>query len=375
MISSMNWIMSVFGIPLGYIMWACYQLISNYGVCIILFTLITRLLLMPFSIKQQKNSARMAVMRPKMEALAKQYGDDKQKYQEELMALYSREKYNPMSGCLPMLIQFPILFGLIDVVYKPLRHLMHMSADAIEQMTETAKVVLGGEISAYSPQISAIQAFHQAPEQFSFLEPEMITQLQNFDFNFLGMDLGQIPTLGWNLLIIIPILSGITNLVYSIYSQKMQEKISPQNAQTGGMMKGVMLMMPLFSVFFAFQVPAGVGFYWLVSNIMMFIQGVVLNVVINPEKFLAEAKAKEEAEKLLAEEDRKRRRLEAAEQQRERQAEGKNKKKEKEKPKKEKDPGELTEKEKNRRKLAEARRRDAEKYGEEFVDVTDEDLD
>lgn len=371
----MNWIMSVFGIPLGYIMWACYQLISNYGVCIILFTLITRLLLMPFSIKQQKNSARMAVMRPKMEALAKQYGDDKQKYQEELMALYSREKYNPVSGCLPMLIQFPILFGLIDVVYKPLRHLMHMSADAIEQMTETAKVVLGGEISAYSPQISAIQAFHQAPEQFSFLEPEMITQLQNFDFNFLGMDLGQIPTLGWNLLIIIPILSGITNLVYSIYSQKMQEKISPQNAQTGGMMKGMMLMMPLFSVFFAFQVPAGVGFYWLVSNIMMFIQGVVLNVVINPEKFLAEAKAKEEAEKLLAEEDRKRRRLEAAEQQRERQAEGKNKKKEKEKPKKEKDPGELTEKEKNRRKLAEARRRDAEKYGEEFVDVTDEDLD
>lgn len=369
----MNWIMSVFGIPLGYIMWACYQLISNYGVCIILFTLITKLLLLPFSIKQQKNSARMAVMRPKMEALAKQYGDDKQKYQEELMALYNRENYNPMKGCLPLFIQFPILFGLIDVVYKPLRHLMHMSADVIEKMTETASSVLGGEISAYSPQISAIQAFHMAPECFSFLEPDMIEKLQNFDFHFLGMDLGQIPTLGWNLLILIPILSGVTNLVYSFYSQKMQEKISPQNAQTGGMMKGMMLMMPLFSVFFAFQVPAGVGFYWLVSNIMMFGQAVLLNIVLNPEKALAEAKAKEEEERLLAEEDRKRRREEAAQQQRERQAEG-NKKKDKEKPKKEKIPGELSEKEKNRRKLAEARKRDAEKYGEEYVEVTDEDL-
>ena len=367
----MNWLMSIIGAPLGYIMWACYQVVKNYGVALILFTLITRLILLPFAVKQQKNTARMAVMRPKMEALMKQYGDDKQKYQQELLALYNKENYNPMSGCLPMLIQFPILFGLIDVVYKPLTHLFHMDGDLITKMTETANTVLGGQLSTYSPQISVIQAYHMSPESFQFLGEDLVAQLSTFDFNFLGMNLGEIPTFGLNLLLLIPILSGVTNLVYSFYTQKVNEKITPPQAgQTAGMMKSMMIVMPLFSVFFAFQVPAGVGFYWLVSNLMMFGQSVALNKIYDPEKFLEEAKKRDEEEKRLAEEDRKRRRLEAREEQIARQE---NKKKEKAAPK-EKEEGELSEKEKNRRKLAEARRRDAEKYGEEFVDVTDEDL-
>ena len=126
----MEFINSIFGYPLGWLMWLCYKIVSNYGIALIIFTLLTKLILFPLAIKQQKSSLRMARMQPKLEELQKKYGKNKEKYNEEMLKLYDEEKYNPMSGCLPMLIQFPILFGLIDVIYKPMTHIRRMSSSS-----------------------------------------------------------------------------------------------------------------------------------------------------------------------------------------------------------------------------------------------------
>ena len=218
-----NEFMGFLGTPLGWIMWAIYSVVGNFTVALILFTIVTKALLFPLSIKQQKNTARMAAFRPQQEALQKKYGNNKQKYQEELMKLYEQEGYNPMSGCLPLLIQFPILFGLIDVIYKPLTHIAHLSADTIEKMREIAEKA-GGILGAntYAQEIDIINALNSGKASLftGQIGADVIEKAQHIDLNFLGINLGERPVWAFNLLVLIPILSGITSLLVSIYESE-----------------------------------------------------------------------------------------------------------------------------------------------------------
>ena len=160
----MQFINSIFGYPLGWLMWLCYKIVANYGIALIIFTLLTKLILFPLAVKQQKSSLRMARMQPKLEELQKKYGKNKEKYNEEMLKLYDEEKYNPMSGCLPLLIQFPILFGLIDVIYKPMTHILRIPSDVIKIATDIA--TNNGSIMSYSPQLLAIQGIRQNPQPY-----------------------------------------------------------------------------------------------------------------------------------------------------------------------------------------------------------------
>ena len=150
---------TVFGYPLGWIMWLCYKIIPMYAVALVLFTIITRLVLLPFSINQQKSSVKMKIIQPKITEIQSKYANNREKMQQELEALYARENYNPMSGCLPMLIQFPILFGLIDVIYKPLTHIARLSAEAIAPLLNMGvDMGLLANTKEYSAQITMVGA-------------------------------------------------------------------------------------------------------------------------------------------------------------------------------------------------------------------------
>ncbi len=202
--------MRILGIPLGWILHFCYSLVQNYGLALVMFTVLARLILLPLSIKQQKGMVKMAMFRPKMEEIQKKYAKNPQKMNEELTNLYAREGYNPMSGCLPTLIQFPILFGLIDVIYNPLTHLLRMDAATISNAVSIAQSVLGeGGMSRYSKEMSVISAVAQNPAAFSSIGGDFVSQIQNFDFTFFGLDLGTTPTFALNLFLLIPILSGL----------------------------------------------------------------------------------------------------------------------------------------------------------------------
>lgn len=363
----MNFIYTVIGYPLGWIMWACYQVVRNYGFALILFTLITKLILLPMGIKQQKSQVKMAVFKPKMDAITKKYATNKQKQQEEMQALYTKEGYNPMSGCLPLLIQFPILFGLIDVIYKPLYHILRISGDVIDQAIKigtdviTSNGTLGNFVqmnSGLRQENIIMKGLELDPAAFAVLGPDFVDKVAGFNQSFLGLDLSQVPTIAINALILIPIISGVTSLLLSRVSMKMTAATAGDNPAMGGMSKGMMLMMPIMSIVIAFQVPAGVGMYWILTNLFSMAQTIYLNKKYNPAEMLAKAQAEEEARKEheRAERVELKKKLESGEYKDEERKKA------------------MSQKEQNRKKLAEARQRIAEKYGEEYVEVTDDDL-
>lgn len=171
----MGFISELIGWPLGWVMWLGYQVLRNYGFALIFFTFVTKMIMFPLTLKQQKSSVKMALIKPKLDNIQKKYANNKEKLNEEMMKLYQEEGYNPMSGCLPLLIQFPILFGLINVVYNPLTHIIRLSKEVIEQGLEIARGMEDILVNVSMPQISIIQGVKAQPELFSsLLSPEQI---------------------------------------------------------------------------------------------------------------------------------------------------------------------------------------------------------
>lgn len=281
----MNWIMNVIGTPLGWIMWAAYQLIPIYPIALVIFTVIVRGAMVPLSIKQQKNTAHMALLKPKVDEIQKKYAKNPQKAQEEVNKFYEKEGYNPFSGCSSLFLQLPIIYGLIDVVYRPMTHLLHISADVIEKTKDI--LIKAGESfeSARNGLDIQLRMLKVIPEHESAIVAgigqEAYDQMASLDLNLFGINLGEVPSWAFNILLIIPILSLVTALLSSVISMKMTEQ------QTQGQGKGctyaMMFGMPVMSAYFSTMVPAGVGLYWIISNIVGTVQSVILRKLITPE--------------------------------------------------------------------------------------------
>lgn len=346
--------MHILGVPLGWVMKFIYGFIQNYGLSIIVFTILVKLLMLPMAVKQQKSQAKMAVVQPQMLELQKRYANNQQKLQEELAALYAREGYNPTSGCLTLFIQFPIIMGLYDVIYKPLTHVLALGSETLTKATEIATSIGLLPEKLYSAEPYIISAVQNDPAAFEALGADIVSKIQNFDMYFLGINLGDTPTMAFNALLLIPILSFASQMLMTVISFRNNNTGSDNPSMAG--MKATMYMMPFLSAWICFSVPAGVGMYWIVSSVLSLLQMVILNKFYNPKEMAEKARIESERRRELEKAERARRREEA----KAGEAEAKRKA--------------LSQKEINRQKLAEARRRDAEKYGEVYVEVTDKDL-
>lgn len=312
----------------------------------------------------------MALFKPKMDSIQKKYANNRERYNEEIQKLYTEEGYNPMSGCLPTLIQFPILFGVIDVVYRPIYHVLRVGSTVINEMIAAANAAGAAiQASSYYSEIELMKEVKANPELFSTFDQTVVEKIQNFDMTFLGLDLSVQPKFqltyegGFNWYLLIPIACLIFQLVQTVYMQKRNP-----TQQEAGSMNLMFYIMPLFSAYICFIVPAGAGFYWAISAIVMLLQSIFLNIKYNPQKMAEQVQAEMDAEK----EKKRQQRVEARERLKELQ-QSKNGGKAESKY----ETGEelsASQKEENRRKLAAARKRDAEKYGEQYVEVTDDDL-
>lgn len=517
---------SLIGTPLGYILYFIYEIgITNIGVAIILFTFIVKLAMLPLSIKQQKASAKSAIFAPKVREIQERYKNNQEKQQQELAKL-QQQGYNPMSGCGTMVLTMLLLFGVLDVVYKPLTHILHTDEENIEEMIEegygiqlasiivdqhnldiselkgdaltkhdeivrdaaqilayynanledgeTAKdetvwntltsdtvdvvngalksalaneyeivkannkdngkeVLLtatdlftitdyartdaaGNAISSEKDELAALKdeaektayknahsfsestkkVFSAMQTQFGYWHAEkdgdiafvpsdalqrelyvletygtekngveykqFFTTVHNSEavselydnLNFCGIKLGQVPkdNLGFPMLLI-PILAFALSLVQTFISNKTLEQ-NNNGVSMGGGMKLTMYIMPVFSLFFVFSVPAGAGFYWTVSYVFGIAQTLILNKLYNPNKLRAQAQAEyNERMKVIDAQAKRVRDTDKDESVHEYNGE------------------KLTQKEINRRRLAEARRQDAIKYGEEYIEDDD----
>lgn len=274
----------ILGWPLGYVMQWVYNLIPSYGWDIILFTLLIRLVSIPLQLNQQKKMARMSAFQPMVAEIQKKYKDKPEKQQEELMRLQQDFGYSPTAGCLPMFINFFIMFGVIDVVYHPLQRIFHIGADALEAAGE-ALTALGIQFTAVTRDTNVIaQVIAGESSVISNFTAEQVQTIAEFGqhMDFFGIDLTRVPELSLaadNLpLLIFPILSVVTMFI----STHISMKASGQQMQ--GSMKVTMYMMPLMYVFFCFTVPTAFSLYYVVSNVLMTIQSEVMRRVYDPEK-------------------------------------------------------------------------------------------
>lgn len=293
----MDFLYDLCGKPFGWIMRLIYDWVDNYALAILLFTIITKLILFPISYKQQMNSAKMQRVNPKMEKLRQKYKNDAQKLQEEQMKLYQEENVNPGASCLPMFLQFFILFGILDVVYKPLSYILKMKDDLIAKAFEVVQNInpeLAKQGTSLRQELAILSAHHQDSGAFDqvFAGTDLSSRMAEFydKFSLFGINLGEIPSWHpdvWNAaavgLFLIPIMSGVLQLILTIYMQVVQKKRNP-GMPSAGCMNIMLYIMPIFSVWFAFQVPAGVGFYWVCSSFFSLLQTIGLNMYFTKER-------------------------------------------------------------------------------------------
>lgn len=268
--------LSIIATPFGYIMRFIYELVGNYGLSIFLFALLAKLIMLPLNIKSKRSMIDMQRIQPKMIELQKKYGKDRQKYAEKVQELYDNEGVSMSAGCLPQLITLPIMLGLYYVIQQPLTYFMQLTADEITAIADALNYTMS---SSYTAQIGLAGVMHENFDLISGISDKIM----QVDFNFLGINLAATPSFSdFNLLWIIPILSGVTAFLYSFISQKLNKKVSgnvqtPQTQSMNGMMY---IMMPAMSVYFGFILPAGLGVYWISNNLLMMAQEYILTKLL-----------------------------------------------------------------------------------------------
>ena len=320
-------------VPFAWLVRLFYNLTNSYGVALILFTLVIKLIMLPFQMKSKKSMMRMSRVSGQMQELQKRYAKNQAKLQEEMQKLYEEEGVNPMSGCLWSLIPFPILIALYSIIRQPITHFMMLSKDVLQTVVQSAadagvnltNIVMMDKATgtpALKDGLYQLASYGQINLVKAVQEMGLSTPEGWFDmnYNFLGLDLTATPweyvknfTFTWAVIgvILIPILAGLSQFVFS----KLTMKTQPQaDAAGGASMKSMMYMMPLMSVYIAFIMPAALGVYWIAQSVFSLIQEAILNKTLS-----AKMEAEEEARFQARQADRQKRMEEARIQERQRQ--------------------------------------------------------
>ena len=300
-------------IPFAWLVRLFYNMTGSYGMAIILFTLVVKLIMLPFQIKSKKSMLRMNRLSGKMQEIQKKYANNQMKQQEEIQKLYAEEGVNPMSGCLWSFLPLPILIALYSIIRQPITHFMMLGDEILIKAVETAKNVgislenivtfKDGVMQYNNAGVPVMQPYGQINlvKELATRAPEFGENIDgwiNVNYSFLGMDLAAnpwdavkafTPTLACIALIAIPILAGGFQLVMSWYTMKNQ----PSNGNAGSM-KTMMYMMPLMSVYIAFIMPAALGIYWIAQSVFSLVQEVFMTKFFN-KKLEEEENARYEA--------------------------------------------------------------------------------
>ena len=284
----MELINTIIGTPLGWLMYGCYWLFRNYGIAILAFTLLTKVVMFPISLLVQKNSIKMVKMKPQLDMLRYQYVDDNDAFIDAQSALYKKEHYNPMAGVIPLLLQLPIILGLLDVVYKPLKHILHLTPElqrAFVAQTAQLMSVTVDELGS-TAQLTVVERVRAMPELFADLpgSAEAVAQIQNLRMTFFGINLAETPSVHTlDALFLIPVLAGLSALLMCWVQNKVNVLQIEQNKLSQW---GMTAFMIAFSTFFAFIVPAGVGLYWTFGNLFSIGVMFLCNAVYSPKKYI-----------------------------------------------------------------------------------------
>lgn len=304
--------------PFGWILGVLYTLTDNYLLSLLIITVVVRLVLIPSAITQQKNSAKQMRLQAKVNKIKAKYAgvqgrEAQQKIQEETQELYRREGFNASQmGCLPMALNLIVMMGLYGAIYSPLSKVLRLGDTVMEELKTVYAAALNVDMAKQGTryELNLLHEFANISDKFN---PEIVTEsIRNKitdltdGLTIFGIDLTQIPKDDIRKLIIIPILAGVSALLTSLFMYLKQRKQNPEmakNPATGCMT----FMSPVISVVFAITLPAGIGCYWIISNILSFIQTLALSAALKPDKIIALQMIDETVERRSREESIKKR--------------------------------------------------------------------
>lgn len=307
----------------------------NYGLAIIIFTIVVKLVLLPLTVKQIRSTHKMQEIQPQLQEIQKRYKNDKEKLNAEMMKLYSENKVNPAGGCLPMLIQLPILFSLYYAVIQPLKFMLDKTPGVIFAL----KNIAGVAVNAFAGEIQVLRNLANDPSKFDAsgnviwqaaaaagdkgqfiinsagnivnqagdvlvkVGDKLLHSSQLINFKFLGLDLSQIATydpsklFGPQMSTYLPLLLlPIIGVITTFYSSKMsmpQTNTNTNNKKSGtpdaasSMSKSMLYMGPLMTLIFSFQLPAGVVLYWIAGYVFQIFQQLYINKFVLKKKEVA----------------------------------------------------------------------------------------
>ena len=329
--------------PFAWLLMLFYDFSQNYGIALILFALVIKLVLFPFNLKGKKSMIQMNLLSSKMQQLQKQYGKDRERYNLEIQKLYEKEKVNPMSGCLWSFIPIIFLMVLYGIIREPLTYLMNVPADMIETVAEITGVANSGTY----PQIAMLKAIADPAvlEQVKAALGESAgAGLFSMNVEFLGINLANIPQLNfWSAegglvwgnigLFLLPLVSVGTSLLSMYVSMKTNQmnRGGEQNEQMAKTNRTMMIFMPIMSLWIGFTVPAGLSIYWIAQYIFSIFQELICGRLLKKDYERARAEA---AERERQEKEDEKRRKEEARLERQRRLEEEKKNRGKKKPKK-----------------------------------------
>ena len=329
MILAMNGIGDLIKIPFGYLLDWLYQFTSNYGLSLILFAIIIKLVLLPASIKSKKSSMKMSRLSPRVQALQEKYAGDQQKQNEAIQALYKEEGVSMGGGCLWSFLPLLILFPLYAVVRQPITYMLHESVEVAAEIVTLIKNAVPeafGKNDFYNEMIAASRIPEFAEELKSIVANART--LEGLNFNFLGINLGLQPdwkiwkweTYDWATigLFLLPLASTGVQFLSMFITQKqnnsvitnekgLQDEEMAKKSQANQSTQTMLYMMPLMTLWIGFTVPGALSIYWLIQGVASTIQDMILTQhfrkVYDAEDAIRQARAAEE-EKILAEKER-----------------------------------------------------------------------
>ena len=268
---------------LGWLMKQIYELVNNYGFAIILFTVITKILLFPLNLKQQKSSAQLQKIKPQLDEIQKKYANNREKMSEETMKLYQEYGINPAGGCLPLLIQLPIIFALYKVIERPYTYILGWGAGKFQDLEKFVGRAMASEREEITFVNKAIEKGAEVAE--------------TINFDFFGLSMASAPNQhGLSPMLIIPAVAAILTFVQSkcmyagLPKEEKKQKANGRPPRPGDKnqssaeqsMGAMTYFMPVMTLFFTYSLPAGIGLYWITGSVVQIILTFISNRFIIP---------------------------------------------------------------------------------------------
>ena len=292
----MSIINTLLGTPLGYIIYFAYRITNSYGLAIVIFAVVVKIILFPVTILAHRNSIRLLQLQPSLHIVKQRHSGDKERYNEEQYNLYMREKYNPYIGLIPLFVQLFLIMGILQVMYNPLQHMLHMSSETIEAIVTNSRNLFAIP-SGSGEQLRIIESIRNPMNLYNIKiaiadlpdADNNLNLILNTDLSYLGFNLGETPIFGNPFPgMLIPLVSGLSALVFCLVQNAISPGAMSQSKSTNYALTGFTVGL---SIYFALVTPIGVGIYWTIGNLMGIVSSVTLNIIYNPKKLAGEALA------------------------------------------------------------------------------------